>query len=494
MSYLGLDIGTSGCKAVIFDAEGREIRAAARRYPLAHPVPGHAELDPELVASSCSEVMAAVADSGDPVRALGISCQGEAFTLLDAAGNCLVPAMVSSDQRAVREASALDRAEIYRTTGHTPHPIFSLCKLLWVREHLPDVWAKTERIVCLEDFLHLRLGLEPAISHSLAGRTLLFDVLHRDWDDGLLTLAGISRTQLSRPLPPGGVVGQLGKEICHRLGFAPGAIVVAGGHDQVCAALGAGASRPGTAVLGSGSVECITLPVATPVFSDELREANLCCYPHAVPGLYATLAYNLSGGNVLQALVDRWLPSCTGDPFQVLMEQVPPGPTNLLVLPYFTASGTPHFDAQTPATIFGLRLETQPGEVIGAILEGLCYELAVNLRILERSGLPVNEIRITGGGARNRFWNRLKCDVFDRPVLVDEASEGGCRGAAMLAAAATGVASLDQLAAKWSPVGQPLYPDPRTAKCHQARLDRYEAFSAAIRAISRQILPLPSLL
>lgn len=496
MSYLGLDIGTSGCKALIFDAAGRTLASAYREYALQRPQPGWAELDPTLVAARCFEVIreAAVATPHDPVRALAISCQGEAFAPVDAHGRPLGNAMVSSDTRAaalIQDWSHRFGAErLYAITGHTAHPLFSLFKLLWLREHAPDTWRQARRFLCFEDFIHLRLGLEPAIGWSLAGRTLLFDVRRHAWSDAILAEAGLRSDQLARPLPSGAPVGILPDAIAGELGLPLGVQVVAGGHDQVCAALGAGATAPGEAMYATGTVECIAATLEKPVFTSALREANLCTYDHAAPGRSATLAYSLTGGNLLQWFRDQWAQSETHEAARTgesayarILRDLAPEPTRLLVLPYFTPSGTPYFDADTAGAILGLRLTTTRGEVLRALLEGVAFEMRLNLELLAESGVPVHSLRAVGGGARNDAWLQLKADVVNRPIARLEVSEAGCLGAALLACAAHTGEPVATLAARWVRPTAVTTPDPARAAFYTERFAAYRMLQPTLRAL-----------
>ncbi len=449
MSYLGLDIGTGACKAVVFDESGRQIASASREYTVSHPQAGWAELDPFEVGNHClSAIREAAGQSGyDPVRGLGISSQGEAFTVLDRNGEILSPAMVSSDNRAAAlvgpwtEEFGAER--LYKKTGHTAHPIFTIFKLLWLRQNLPEIWRRASKILCFEDYLHVRLGLDPGISWSLAGRTLLFNVVANRWDSEILESLGLVEAQLARPLAPGAPVGMIPDSVADNLGLARNAMVVAGGHDQVCAALGSGAISPGLAALSTGSVECVTVMFPEATRSEVLRRANLCTYSHAIPGKFATLAYNLTGGNLVRWFRDQLgrkeRADATGlgrDAYDLIFEQLPDGPSSLLVLPYFTASGTPHFDGVTPGAIVGLRLDTTREMILRGLLEGLAFELRVNLELLSRAGITVDKILAVGGGTKSRAWLQLKADVLGRIIEVPEVTETGCLGGAILSCAA----------------------------------------------------------
>ncbi|NLP10345.1 hypothetical protein GX408_08105, partial [bacterium] len=304
---MGIDIGTSGCKAVLFDEKGVLKASAFREYHVISAKARWAELDSDEVMAKCFEVIRETATyaGAHRVKGLGISSQGEAFTLVDRNGKALTNAFVSSDARAVDYVQSWPHSfgmeKLYRITGHTPHPMFSLFKLLWVRDEMAEQWKKTEKILCFEDLLQYRLGIiDTAMGWPLAGRTMLFDVINHCWDQEIIKNLGIREEQLSRPLPSGTIVGRVNETIARALNLSEGTFVVTGGHDQPCSALGAGALRSGVAVYASGTVDCITAAFHTPIFSPELQKSNLCTYDHAAPAKYATVAFSLTGGNILK--------------------------------------------------------------------------------------------------------------------------------------------------------------------------------------------------
>ena len=212
-SYLGIDIGTSGCKAVVFDERGRPLASASRGYRLHLTPDGGAELDSDEVMDSCLAVIAgAQRQAGGPAQAMAVSSQGEAFTAVARDGRPLCRAMVSSDVRAAGEAQSwpgtFGEERLYQITGHTAHPMFTLFKLRWLRERQPEVWRQASQFLCFEDLLHRRLGLEPAIGWPLAGRTMLFDVRRHEWSPEILQAIDLAPGRLARPLASGSVVGR----------------------------------------------------------------------------------------------------------------------------------------------------------------------------------------------------------------------------------------------------------------------------------------------
>ncbi len=488
MSYLGIDIGTTGCKAGGFSGEGQLLSLAYREYPLLSPEKGWAELDSLRVIQACLDVVreAAAKCPGDPVRAIGITCQGEAFTPVSRDGCYLGNGMVSSDTRAASIAANWSHdfgvERLYGLTGHTPHPMFTLFKLLWLRDHRPDVWSRTAKFYCFEELLQARLGLEPAISWPLAGRTMLFNVRSHQWEQEILSAVGLEQARLAPPVASGTVVGEVAVNVAAELGLPRGVKVVAGGHDQPCGALGAGVVEPGAAMYATGTVECICPAFAEPIFAENLLQNNLCTYDHAVPGMYTTVAFSLTGGNLLRWFRDQWgrieqeeARRTGADPYDLLLREMPSEPTDLTVLPYFTPSGTPYFDAEVPGAILGLRLSTTRGQVLRALLEGVALEMRLNVEILNRAGLHIREFRAIGGGAKNPALTQLKADVLDRPITTLAVTEAGCLGVALLACAADTGARRQDLVGRWVKTQQVVEPDPARAAVYREKSQVYQS-------------------
>ena len=493
---MGIDIGTSGCKAAAIDKNGKELAISYREYDVIFPKSGGAELDSVEVIRKCLEVIKECTSKAgnNQVNALAISSQGEAFTAIGDDGRILSNAMVSSDKRALpaldKILNQIDGDKLYTITGHTAHPMFTLFKLKWFKDNKPDVWNKTAKFLCFEDLLQFFLGLDPAISWSLAGRTMLFDVRKHEWSGELLVLLKIDESRLARPLPAGAIAGTVNSEIASRLGLAPQTIVVGGGHDQICNALGAGAVEGGKAIYANGTVDCITPCFEKPIFSSVLKEHNLCAYDHAVPGNYATVAFSLTGGNILKWFRDEFAEhekamaqNTNRDVYEIILDKMWDKPSNLLVLPYFSPSGTPYFDTDTKGAILGLRLSTKKGEVIRALLEGGAFEMRLNLNILENAGYKITDLRVVGGGAKSNKWSQLKADVIGKRVSTLNVSEAGCLGAAMLACSAREKIKVEHLAKEWVQIDRTFKPKPEKKKFYDDKFEKYKALYQIVKSI-----------
>ncbi len=494
MNYMGVDIGTSGCKAVVFDAEGQQIVRSYREYNVMFTPDGGVELDSREVVDKCFQVIRECNSALAPgsVKALAISSQGEAFTAVSNEGEYLSNAMVSSDTRPTPQVRKWLRKfpeeRLYQITGHTAHSVFTLFKLLWIKENRPDVWENTHKFFCFEDLLHFHFGIEPGIGWSLAGRTMLFDVRKHCWSEEILSDLELESDKLARPMPSGEIVGEMNSDTAKLLGFSDSVLVVSGGHDQVCSALGAGVIRPGMAMYASGTVDCISPCFEMPIFNDDLRKSNLCTYDHAIIGLYTSVAYSLTGGNILKWFRDEFgmeevnTAGQTGrDAYELILSHCWDKPSDLLVLPYFTPSGTPYFDAETKGAIFGFRISTKRGEFIRALLEGVTLEMRLNLNIIENSGYQINELSVVGGGAQSEKWSQLKADVTGKKINRLCVTEAGCMGAAMLACAATSGRNIMDLTDEWVKVESTLFPDKNNQVIYNEKFVKYKNLYQVVR-------------
>lgn len=452
MSLLGIDIGTTGCKSIVFRIDGTILGQSYREYPLLHPRAGWMELDPRVVWEAVRQTVREAVDRagpGDPVRALSTSVQGEAVTPVGVDGEPLDNTPVTFDARSVPYLSHWEAGpgaeRVFEITGMPLHPMYTLQKILWWQRERPEIYRDTWKFLCFGDYALHRLGLPPTIDHSMAGRTMAFDVRAGDWSVEILDRAGVPVEKLAAAAPSGTAVGEVPGPVCDDLGLPHGVIAATGGHDQPCGALGAGITRPGLAMDATGTVECITPIFDSLALSPAMRDGNFCCYRHVASGLYATLAFNFTGGSLL-----RWYRDTLGakeveearvsglDVYDIMIGKAASGPSRLLLLPHFTMTGTPWFDPAAKGAILGLTLGTGSDQILKALLDGITYEMRLNLDRLQEAGVAVQELRAIGGGARSRTWLQLKADIFNRPVASLNVSEAACLGAAMLAGLAAG--------------------------------------------------------
>ncbi len=481
MSVLGLDIGTTGCKAVVFAPDGEILASAYEEYPLVFPRPGWAELDSHGVWAAVQRVVAAAASgASDPVEALSVSVFGESFLPVDSSGEPLYNTILSFDARAQaqadRLAEKLGREAIFQITGMPQHSSYTVNKVMWLRDHEPEIFKSASKMLLWEDYFCLKCGLEPHVDYSVIGRTLALDVRTKRWAEPIFEAAELDPGLFATPCPSGQVLGEVSRKAAAQLGLPPGVKVVAGGHDQPACALGAGVVAPGVSTDTTGTVECMTMAMAEPVLTDAMLASNICVYPHVVPGRYVSLAYLYTAGSILRWFRDhfgadaRAVAESTGrDVYDVLIDAAPDGPIDLFLLPHFQGSGTPYLDSDSRGLLAGLTLNTQAQDVTRAILDGVAYEMRMNLEAVQAGGLAVEKFCAIGGGSRSDAWCQTKADVTGLPVDALDVSEAGCLGVAMLAGAATGIwPSIDEAISQLVRVRQSFAPDP----AHQALYER----------------------
>ncbi len=452
MSLMGVDIGSTGTKAILFAADGTTLGQAYREYPELRPQPGWFELDPGQVWQAFTEVIAETASyqGNDPAQALCISAMGETFTPINASGEFLYNCIMSPDGRAQKQVqdlgATLGEQRIFQITGMPLHPSFTLGKLLWMRENRPEVHARTHKYLLWPDLVLFKLGLLPRLDWSLAGRTMAFDVVSKQWSTEILSAVDFPESLLAEPIRPGEPVGEIPTQWAEQWSLPPGCLIVAGGHDQPMNALGAGVIREGLAVDGMGTVECITVAFNEPILTEAMQQFQYCCYPHVAGDMYVSLAFNYSSGSILRwfrdnfAETDRQRAAQEGrDVYDVILADLPDGPTGLLLVPYFAGSGTPYMDTGARGALLGLTLSTDRKTFIKGLLEGICLDLRLNIDSIAQAGVQIQRLRATGGGAKSPYWLQLKADITGKEVVTLNVTESGCLAGAILGGVAAGV-------------------------------------------------------
>lgn len=502
MSTIGLDVGTTGCKAIVFDDEGRIRGQASREYAILTPHPNWAEQDADqvwrLAWDALSEAVAAARD--DPPTALALSVQGEAVIPVSGAGHPLRPAILGMDTRTGSEnewlAERFGGETLFSRTGMPLHTINTLPKLLWLQRNEPEVWKATDQFLLYEDFFLRRLGGQARISHCLASRTQMYDLAAGDWADDVLDACGIDRGRLAALAPEsGGAVGTLQPDLVSALGLSSEVLLVSGGHDQACASLGSGVVEAGLAMVSTGTAEVVEVAMDTPALNETLRRGNISVYRHVVPGLYLAMTLNHSGGLLLRWFRDtlsKWAVEqarATGqDPYDLILANAPDGPTDLMVLPHFAGSGTPLLDTTSKGAILGLTFATTHADLAKAILEGLVFELRVNTDLLREAGVTIDELHAVGGGAQSPLWLQLKADICQVPLRVPQVTEAACLGAALLSGVAAGTYP-DLTTAVEQTVHLQRRVDPRadSAAAYERRYQLYEQIYPTLIVLQRQL-------
>lgn len=453
----GLDLGTSGAKAMIFNSRGRPISQAYREYGCTYPRPGWVEQDPDLLVGSAMEAMAqAVRESGQKpgeIASFSLSAQRCCGIFLDDRDNLLRPMISWQDNRATQEVAEIESLiapmDYYRKTGFPNSTTWLLAKLLWVRRNEPEIWGKTSRVVQMHDYFLKALGVEEYyVDLNDAGFFGFFDDLAGEWDSELLDLFGIPERILPRPERPGTLVGAVSREASERCGLAPGTKISIGAGDQSAGAVGAGIVKPGLVSVSLGTAGAVTAFLDRH-FRDPAGKTMVTLHPVAGSWL-------LEGYQAAAASVYRWYRDELGgyeatraeaqgldfyDLMNPLVAQVPPGAKGLLVFPYFAGAATPRYDPAARGMILGLTFAHNRLDLARAFMEGISFDMRDMLNSMADSGISVSEARILGGPTKSEVWNQIQADVYGIPVSSLEVSDATVVGAAILGGVGAGLFS-----------------------------------------------------
>lgn len=454
MPYLlGIDVGTSGSKAVLIETDGAVRATATHEYPLSHPHPLWAEQDPEqwweaTVKSIRAALDQAGAEAGD-VAAVGLTGQMHGLVMLDREGKVLRPAILWNDQRTAQQCGTItDRVgakKVLELTGNQVLPGFTAPKILWVREKEPEVYRRCAKILLPKDYVRYRLTGEFFGDVSDASGTSLFDVGRRRWSDEMIQALDLPRDWLPEITESPVASTKVSSEAAGATGLKAGTPVAAGAGDQAAGAVGTGIVEEGvvSATLGTSGVVFAA--------SDRYRvepEGKLHAFCHAVPGQWHLMGVMLSAAGSF-----RWYRDALGqeearaaaaggeDVYELLTRraaEAPAGSEGLLFLPYLTGERTPHPDPEARGVFFGLTLRHGKEHLTRAVLEGVTYGLRDSLELLRELGLNPSQVRASGGGAKSPFWRQLLADIFEAEIATVTAVEGAPYGAALLAGVGAG--------------------------------------------------------
>ena len=450
MKIGGLDIGTTGCKLTVFDENGEYLTQAYRDYPVRRAVSGH-EIDVTTMMDSVFAVIREITAKHPDLGGIGVTSFGETFVMTDEAGHPLHPAMLYTDPRGAEEcawlAERLGAGRIARITGLEPHEMYSVAKMMWLRRHHPEVYSAARRIHLIGDYVVWHLTGIAQIDYSLASRTMAFDIHTLGWSTEIFDAAGIDMSRMSTPVPTGTAAGTVTPEAAARTGLRPDCLIVSISHDQVAAAVGAGAFDGSVAVDGAGTVECLT-PIYDSLPDIEImRKGFFSVVPYVTPGKYVAYAFSYTGGALIQWCVDtlakeeKRLAKEAGLSVHAMLEEQygRDEPSGLLVLPHFAGAATPYMDTGSRGAILGLTSATTTAELYRACMEGVAYEMRLNYDALAGSGIHFTRLNATGGGARSRVWMQMKADILGLPITALKTADAGTVGSAMLTGIATGL-------------------------------------------------------
>ncbi|HEU4982637.1 MAG TPA: xylulokinase [Acidobacteriaceae bacterium] len=485
--FLGLDIGTGGTRAVLVNAQGKLVAAASAEHaPFRSPQPGWAEQDPEDWWRAAKQaIREVVAVSGAKVEAVGLTGQMHGAVMLDASGDVLRPSLIWCDQRTDAECEwlhdAIGRERLIELTANPALPNFTLTKLLWVRNHEPEIFGKIAHVLCPKDYVRYRLSGAYAMDVQEASGTLLLDVAHRRWSGEVARAAGIPEAWLPRLYESPEVCAEISAEAAELTGLVAGTPVVAGAGDQGAGAVGMGILEPGSVSATIGTSGVVFAATAAPT-RDPLGRLHTFC--HAVPGRWHVMGVTQAAGLSLRWLRDVIAPGRDYDALTAEAAEVPAGSDGLLWTPYLLGERTPHLDSQARAAFVGLTAGHTRGHLVRAVLEGVAYSLKDTFSLFAELGIPVKGVRLGGGGARGVLWREIQAAIYGYRSDVLVAEEGAAFGAALLAGVgAKGWANLEEACAASINVAQQIEPEAAAVARYAEGYKAYRKIYPALKGI-----------
>jgi xylulokinase len=439
---LGIDVGTGGSRAIVVGDDGALLAASTLDHePFASPGPAWAEQQPaDWWRASRDAVRAAIAASGVPpasIGCVGLSGQMHGAVLLDGSGAVVRPALIWCDQRTAQECDWLNRTigadRLLALTCNPALPNFTLTKLLWVRAHEPRLWDRVRHVLLPKDYVRYCLSGEFAIDVADASGTLMLDVAGRRWSAPVLDAAGIDAHLLPPVFESPEVCARVSRQAAELTGLAEGTPIVAGAGDQAAGAVGMGITRPGAVSATIGTSGVVFAATDRPALDPKGRLHTFC---HAIPGRWHVMGVTQAAGLSLRWMRDRWTagdPAVSYDQLTDEASHVPAGAEGVIWAPYLMGERTPHLDPAVRAALLGLAASHTRGHIVRAVLEGVAFSLRDSFTIFAELDIPVERVRLGGGGARSRLWREIQAAIYGRAVETVTADEGAAYGAAILA-------------------------------------------------------------
>ena len=485
--FLGLDIGTGGTRAVLVNAQGKLVASASAEHAaFRSPHPGWAEQDPEDWWRATQEAIGEVLRvSGAKVDAIGLTGQMHGAVMLDEKGKVLRPSLIWCDQRTDAECDWLHReigrGKLIELTANPALPNFTLTKLLWVRTHEPEVFARIAHVMCPKDYVRYRLTGTYAMDVQEASGTLLLDVANRKWSREVAKAAAIPEAWLPELYESPAICAHISDEAAQATGLTAGIPVAAGAGDQGAGAVGMGILEPGSVSATIGTSGVVFAATAAPTRDPQGRLHTFC---HAVPGRWHVMGVTQAAGLSLRWLRDVIAPGESYDVLTAEATKVAAGSDGALWTPYLLGERTPHLDSQARAAFVGLTAQHTRAHLVRAVLEGVAYSLKDTFTLFAELGIPVKGVRLGGGGARGRLWREIQANVYGYPCDVLVAEEGAAFGAALLAGVgAGGWTDLEAACAAAIEVAERIDPEAGAVRRYAEGYKAYRKVYPALRGI-----------
>ncbi|MDP4091315.1 MAG: xylulokinase, partial [Bacillota bacterium] len=480
---------------VVMSDEGKVTSSLSKEYDVFFPKPGWAEQKPEdwwaAVKDGLKELLVKAGVDGASVKGIGFSGQMHGLVALDENYEVIRPAILWCDQRTQDECDYLNgvigQAKVSEYTGNMALTGFTAPKILWMKKHEPELFAKIKYVMLPKDYIRFKLTGNIATEVSDASGMLLLDVKNRTWSKEMLDIVGITEAMLPKLYESWEPTGSLLKEVAGYTGLTEDTIVVGGAGDQAAGAVGTGTVSEGiiSAALGTSGV---IFASSADYEVDENNRLHSFCHAN---GKYHQMGVMLSAASCLKWWVDELNKDVQGDTFEVLLAEAAksvPGSNGVVFLPYLMGERTPYSDPYAKGVFFGMSMTTNRGDMTRAVLEGVCFGLRDSFEILKELNVPIKEVRVSGGGSKSILWRQTLADILNAPVVCINASEGPAYGAAILAAVGCGqFSSVDEACAKLIKVTEAVSPIPENVEKYNKVYGVYNELYPALKASFKKI-------
>jgi xylulokinase len=486
---LGIDLSTTGAKALLIDREGRVVSSATTPLNLSTPYPLWSEQDPHewwtATANSIKQALAEANISGVNIAAIGLTGQMHGLVLLDDQGQVLRPAILWNDQRCGAECDEIrvrvSRQELVQITGNDALTGFTAPKILWVEKHEPKIYRRIRHILLPKDYIRYKLTGGLAMDKADGSGTMLFDLRRRSWSSRLLDILNISADWLPQTFEGHETTGEVTREVSELTGLRAGTPVVAGGGDQSAQAVGVGVVRPGTMAVTLGTSGVVFAATESALIEPAGRLHAFC---HAVSDRWHLMGVMLSAAGSLQWYHDKFARDKSFDELVNEAADVRAGSEGLIFLPYLSGERTPHPDPFARGAWVGLTTRHSQPHLTRAVLEGVAFGLKDILNLMKEIGLgSVDQIRVSGGGAKSTLWRQILADIFEAELVTVNTTEGAAYGAALLAGVGAAVwPDVDTACAQTIFVSDRVSPKPETFEIYRSTYREYQNLYPALKS------------
>ena len=486
--FLGIDVSTTGSKALLVNRDGDVVSGATNAHAISTPRPLWSEQQPadwwQAVAASVRQCLLQAHVSGEAISAIGLTGQMHGLVLLDEQKRTLRPAILWNDQRCADECdqirASIGKQRLIQITGNNALTGFTAPKILWVKNHEPEIFARARHLLLPKDYVRFKLTGSLAMDKADGSGTMLFDLKARNWSAEVLDALGIPREWMPPTLEGPQITGEVTSEAAEATGLRPGTPVVAGGGDQAAQAIGVGAVRPGIVALTLGTSGVVFASTESCLIEQEGRLHAFC---HAVPDRWHLMGVMLSAAGSLQWYRDTLAPDVSFDELTAEAAAAPLGSEGLIFLPYLSGERTPHPDPTARGAWVGLTVRHKRGHLTRSVLEGVAFGLKDGFELIKGAGLgTIEQVRVSGGGAKSALWRQILADVLGTELVMVNTTEGAAYGAAILAGVGCGTwPDVETACSNLIRIVERVSPDQNRAACYSRMHDQYKALYPALK-------------